>query len=146
VCVRCVCVVVCRSVVQCGAVQGGAVWCSGLQSVDQCAACVFAVCCSVLQCFVVCCSVSQCGAVVCRVWISLWTTNVAAWCSVMQFGTLKESQLEREGAMCVSLIEYRLFYRALLQKRPIVLRSLLIVANRTRRCHVCESNRISSLS
>jgi len=28
----------------------------------------------------------------------------------------------------VSLAEYRLFYRALLQKRPIILRSLLIVA------------------
>jgi len=28
----------------------------------------------------------------------------------------------------VSFTEYRLFYRALLQKRPIILRSLLIVA------------------
>ena len=28
----------------------------------------------------------------------------------------------------VSYVEYRLFYRALLQKRPIILRSLLIVA------------------
>ena len=28
----------------------------------------------------------------------------------------------------VSFAEYRLFYRALLQKRPIILRSLLIVA------------------
>jgi len=29
----------------------------------------------------------------------------------------------------VSFAEYRLFYRALLQKRPIILRSLLIVAS-----------------
>jgi len=28
----------------------------------------------------------------------------------------------------VSFAEYRLFYRALLQKRPVILRSLLIVA------------------
>ena len=28
----------------------------------------------------------------------------------------------------VSFAEYRLFYRALLQKRPIILRSLLVVA------------------
>jgi len=30
--------------------------------------------------------------------------------------------------LCVSFAEYRLFYRALLQKRPVILRSLLIVA------------------
>jgi len=42
----------------------------------------------------------------------------------------KEDEKEKEikEKVNVSFAEYRLFYRPLLQKRPIILRSLLIVA------------------
>jgi len=37
-------------------------------------------------------------------------------------------QLVSSLELCVSVAEYRLFHRVLLQKRPIIARSLLIVA------------------
>ena len=49
----------------------------------------------------------------------------------------------------VSFAEYRLFYRALLQKRPIILRSLIIVATPYYTCqtdeNVCQQLRTRSL-
>jgi len=41
--------------------------------------------------------------------------------------------------LSVSLAEYSLFYRALLQKRPVILRSLLIIATAYLVFYVCAS-------
>ena len=40
--------------------------------------------------------------------------------------------------LCVSFAEYSLFYRALLQKRPVIVRSLLIV--HTCMCHMYHTH------
>jgi len=74
-----------------------------------------------------CCSVMQCGAVCCSVlqWILksqhyshvIYIHYSMGW--LRWVGSLK---------LQVSFAEYSLFYRALLQKRPIILRRLLIVA------------------
>ena len=96
-CVRCVCVVVCRSVVQCGAVVCR-VWISVLRVFVQCVA-VF---CGVLQC-------------------------VAVWCSGLQ------SMDQFMDNKCCSVVQRDAVWY------------IEGVTTRTRRRHVCESNRISSL-
>ena len=87
-----------------------------------------AVCWIVLQCVAVCCSMLQC---------------VAVCCSVLQKRSARKSEkkenmhtrekygvamISRLLKINVSFAEYSPFYRALLQKRPIFLGSLLIVA------------------
>jgi len=81
-----------------------AVSCSALQCVVVCVVsrvrrCVV-LCCSELQCVAVCCSVLRSS--VCRLFTTGWLRLV---------GSLK---------LWVSFAEYSLFYRALLQKRPII--------------------------
>jgi len=81
-----------------------------------------AVCCSVLQCVAVCCSVLQCDAhhlMSAALCYHLVSAAVSAMGWLQLVGSLK---------LQVSFAEYRLFYRALLQKRPIILRSLRIEA------------------
>jgi len=138
------CVAVCCSVLQCVAVC-----CSALQytrhfCVLQCAA----VCCSIHVTFV-CCSVLQCVAVCCSIPVSFdiydnsyhvqfyrththqqeCTSNKSRF---HQIGFLSSTMgwLRLVGSLklYVSFAEYSLFYRALLQTRPIILRSLLIIA------------------
>jgi len=47
-----------------------------------------------------------------------------------QFSTMEWLRLVGSSRLHVSFAEYCLFYRALLQKRPVILRSLLIVATK----------------
>ena len=92
-----------------------------------------AVCCSVLQCVAVCCSVLHIAgacmpfrgllsffvSLICRFKLGLCLVwfHVTGWLQLV--GSLK---------LYLSLENVGLFCRALLQKRPIILRSLLIVA------------------
>ena len=107
------CVAVCCSVLQCVAVC-----CSVLQCVVVCCSvlkCV-AVCCSVLQCAAVCCSVLQCVAVRRSVFVTtIWSDM--GWLRLV--GSLK---------LQVSFAKEPYKRDDILQKRPIILRSLLIVA------------------
>jgi len=119
------------------------------------------VCCSVLQCFAVCCSVLQRVAVCCSV-----LQCVAVCYSVLQCGQnisqtkriltlfahlMRWLRLVGSSKLYVSFAEYSLFYRALLQKGPIILRSLLIVAKGTynfkeptnRSHHICHGTYVS---
>ena len=145
------CVAVCCSVLQCIAeccsvLQCVAVCCSVLQCVAVCCSvlqCV-AVCCSVLQSVEVCCSVLQCVAMCCRVWLAwmyAWYGNsyslstiqqcVAVCSSVLHHGwnaTMGWLRLVGCLKIYVSLQNIGLFCRSLLQKRPIFLSILLIVA------------------
>jgi len=127
------------SAVQCGAVSCSAVQCSAVQcSAIQCNA----VCCSASQCVAVRCSALQCVAVRCSA-----LQCVAVRCSALQCDAVRCSALQCDAVRCspwsllmgwlrlvgslkllISLAEYRLFNRALLQKRPIIWRSVLIVA------------------
>ena len=59
--------------------------------------------------------------------------DVYQMCDTHMYGTVYEYdmgslQLVGSSKLKVSFAEYHLFFRALLQKRPIILRSLLIVA------------------
>jgi len=99
----------------CSVLQCVAVCCSVLQCV--------AMCCSVLQCVAVCCNVLQCVAVCCSV---LRCVAVCAAHRLMRRALTPDTFISRKSQ--VSFAEHRLFYRALLQKRPIILRSLLIEA------------------
>ena len=90
-----------------------------------------AVCCSALQCVAVCCSVLQCVAVRCSalqcVAVRCSASQCLAVCSnLLLAGTsnVHTSSLSIHKLQ-VSFAEYSPFYRALLQKRPIILRSLL---------------------
>ena len=105
-------------VLQCGAawysvVQYGAVWCSALQR--------DAVRCSVVQLFqslsFLCHLFVISLSFLCHLFVVYISSTYMGWLHVV--GSLK---------LQVSFAEYRLFYRALLQKRPTILRSLLIVA------------------
>jgi len=111
-----------------------------------------AVCCSVLQCVAVCCSMLQCVVVCCSVlqrvvmrmlqcgakdfeWSPSRThfESVAVYCSALQYAAACCSVLQRVAVCCSVLqestfAECSLFYRALLQMRPIIWRDLLIVA------------------
>jgi len=125
------CVAVCCSVLQCVAVCCSVLQCVAVCcSVLQCAA----VCCSVLQCVTVCCSVLQC-ATVCRSVLNC-AAVVAACCSVLQCVVMCLAQENLMGwlrlvgpiKLQVSLTEYRLFYRALLHKRPVISSILLTEA------------------
>jgi len=87
-------------------------------SVLQCAA----VCCSVLQCVAVCYNVLQCVAS--RMHHCDMTHFILGSYSIYRVATI--SRLLQ--IICL-FAEYSLFCRALLQKRPVILRSLLIVAN-----------------
>ena len=112
-----------------------AVRCSVLQYVAECCSVLqyvayVAVCCSVLsrvrqiadryllQCVAVCCSMSQCVAACCSM-----LQHVAACCSVLQCVAVCVRLLidicHALLTMGLSCAEYRLFYRVLLQKRPI---------------------------
>jgi len=71
-----------------------------------------------LQCVSVCCSVLQCVAVCCSERTSMTALQEFGMGWLRLVGSLK---------LQVSFAEYSLFYRALLPKRPIILRSLLIV-------------------
>ena len=57
-------------------------------------------------------------------------TRVSRWASSSMVGQMCRRWLRLVGSLKleVSFAEYRLFYRAVLQKRPIILRSQLIVA------------------
>ena len=77
-----------------------------------------AVCCSVLQCVAVCCSVLQCVAV-CRVKegaARCWS-QLLFYCVHCHLGW---PRLVGSIELKVSSAEYRFFYRALSQKRPII--------------------------
>ena len=74
-------VVVCCSLVQCGAVSCSVISFMHPASVDLSAFCC--VCCSVLQRVAVCCSVVWCHAVSCSV-----LQCGAVWCSVVQCGAV----------------------------------------------------------
>ena len=103
--------VVCCSVLQCVVVC-----CSVLQCVDV--AIHNAICCNVLQCVVVCRSVSQCVAV-CRS-----VMPRIAVCGIV-YGVATTSRLFK----IICLFCKQPYKRdGILQKRPIILRSLLIVA------------------
>jgi len=87
-------------------------------SVAQCVA----VCCSVLQCVAVCCSVLQC---------------VAVWCSVLplieldlllRLASYGVATISRHLKIMVSCANEPYKRDYILQKRTIILRSLLIVA------------------
>ena len=84
-----------------------------------------AVCCSVLQSVAVCCSVLQCVAVCCSVLQCVAVCSSMLQCVPQTKGGATISRLLK---MMFSFAEYSLFYWALLQKRRIILRSLLIVA------------------
>jgi len=132
---------VCCSVLQCVAVccsvlQHIAAYCSVLQCIAVCCKCI-AVCCSVLQCITVCCSVLQClrgakstsGACESQhtnglVQIALVTAHkwISSNCCIIEWlhvvGSLK---------LYVSFTKEPYKRHVILQKRPIILRSLLIV-------------------
>jgi len=122
-------------------------------NVLQCAA----VCCSMMQCDAMCCSVLQCVAVCCSVlllakckYIYIYAHTHAHVCICInvyvhaymyilhtyyihthvywQVHTMGWLRLVRSIKLQVSFAEYSLFYRALLQKRPIILSILLIEA------------------
>jgi len=130
------CVAVCCSVLQC---ECAAVCCSVLQCVLQ-LQCV-AVCCSVLQCVAVCCSVSQC--VVLRMctqsqpsdhaeerWsfaaaAARFSVNIAQTSAHIHIGWLRLVVLLK---LQVSLVKEPYKRDYILQKRPIISRSLHIVA------------------
>jgi len=91
------------------------------------------VCCSVLQCVAVCCSVLQCVAVRCSVLqcdtpFVLVTWLIHTWHVSKIICDMEWLRLVGFLKLYVSFAEYRLLYTALFQKRPIILRSLLIVA------------------
>jgi len=73
-----------------------------------------------LQCAAVCCSVVQRGAAWCSV-----LQHVAVCCIVLTMGWLR---LVGSLKLQASFAEYNLFCKALLRKRPVILRSLVIVA------------------
>ena len=102
------CVAVCCSVSLWQRYKDMAMCCGVLQCVLQCVAVCVALC--VAVCVGVCCSVLQCVA-------------LAAMKDMHGVATIS-----RLLKLQVSFAEYRLFYRALLQKRPIILSSLLIAA------------------
>jgi len=109
--------------------EGAAVSCSELQYVAVCCSvlqCV-AVCCSVLQCVAVCCSVLQCVAQKCRVLHHLITehTNTIGNIASPDMGWLR---LVGSLKLWVSFAKELYERDYTLQKRPIILRILLIVA------------------
>jgi len=118
------CVAVCRSVSQCVAVSRSVSQCVAVcRSVSQCVA----VWCSVSQCVAVCCSVSQCVAV-CR---------SMSWHSVplIQARAFFNSKLYMGWLRSVGSLKLWVSYANepykrdhILHKRPIILRSVLIVA------------------
>jgi len=79
---------------------------------------VGAVCCSVLQCVAVCCSVLQCVAVRCSV------LQCVSWMGTAYGGATLSRLLQIIGLFC----RISSLYRALLQKRPIILRYIIIEA------------------
>ena len=133
-------------VLQCG--QCVAVCCSALQCV--------AVRCSVLQCIAVCCSALQCVAVCnlmslvrkavqrqryllshlqlllrCRVHTDFFARLQHAQPDFLQNDILCDYGMATISRLLKNIglfAEYGVFYRAFLQKRPTILRSLLIVA------------------
>jgi len=122
------CVAVCCSVLQCVAVCCS-VYESPLHPPASCAhSKIWVMCCSVLQCVAVCCSVLQCVAVCCSV------LQCVALCSLQRLrhhrvcSTMGWLRLVGSIKLQVSFAEYSLFYRALLQKRPIIWSILLTVA------------------
>ena len=100
---------------------------------ESCHACrhlCVAVCCSMSQCIAVCCSVLQCVALCCSMWQWAYTEHVPSLeqvcvCLCAGMGWLR---LVVSSKLQVSFAEYWLLYTALLQKRPIILRSLLVIA------------------
>jgi len=78
-----------------------------------------AVCCRVLQCVAVCCSVLQCVAVCCSVLMIVRVNHSESY---------RVATISRPLKLEVFFAEYSLCHRALLQKRPIIQRSPLIVA------------------
>ena len=107
------CVAVCCSVLQCAAVC-----CSVLQRV--------AVCCSVLQYAAVCCSVLQCVAVCCNCHLHLQRLTSSVSDSIgISMGWLR---LEGSFKLWVSFAKEPCKRDYILQKRPITLKSLQIVA------------------
>jgi len=141
-----VCVAVCCSVLQCVAVCCTVVYCDALcctmlqcvavcRSVSQCVA----VCRSASQCVAVCRSVSQCVAVCCS--SAVHTTSSAALTTTMRL--LGSPWVSSQGpfnygvATISRLLEIHIYvsfakepYKRdyVLQKRAIILRSLLLVA------------------
>ena len=80
-------------------------------------------CCSVSLCVAVCCSALQCVVLQCCV------PHVCAMKVSLQCQLALGTSMHAHTRMCISMsfAEYRLFHRTLLQKRPIILRSLLHV-------------------
>jgi len=136
------------------------VCCSLLQSVAECCSVLqlgghshepsrgCEVCCSVLQCVAVCCSVLQCSAVCCSV-----LQCVAAWCSHELSGCSQVSNmcvcvsytymgwLRLVGSLKLQVSFAKEPYKRddILQKRPIILSSLLMVATPYQCVAVCCS-------
>jgi len=73
--------------------------------------------------FIILCALCMCAYFVC-----MCTYDFYVIIPVERTGGMRCLRLVGSIKMWVSFAEYRLFYRALLQTRPIILRSLLIVA------------------
>ena len=109
------CVAVCGSVWQCAAVCYSVSLCVAVCFGIVCGSvCCRNVCCSVLQCVAVCCSVVQCVAVCCSLLLTHSRYGVATTSRLLKIiGLFCERALKRDY---------------ILQKRPLILRSLRIVA------------------
>jgi len=100
---------------------------------------VLARCCCVVRCYVVqsvavCCSVLQ-RVAVCSIARPVARRSLQGVAAISQkflpssnLLTMVWLRLVGSLKLLVSFAEYSLFYRALLQKRPIIFRSLLIIA------------------
>ena len=92
----------------------------------QCVA-VRCMCCSMLQCvhFVTPTIIHNCRTTACNT-----PQHTATHCNALQHTACGMGWLRLVGCLklYISFAEHRHFYRALLQKRPIILRSLLVVA------------------
>jgi len=120
------CVAVWCSVLQCVAVCCGVLWCVAL---------CCSVCCSVLQCVAVCCSALQRVAVCCSALqcVAVQSSgSVVGCCSMLHFFYifLAMGWLRWVGSLKLKVPFAKEPYKRddILQKRPIILRSLLIVA------------------
>ena len=82
-----------------------------------------------------CCSVLQCVAVCCSAPVSRVHWRRAAY---------EKVSTPHHTAKNIRESEYRLFYRALLKKRPVILRSLLIKATLYKKVSTAHQNAIKS--
>jgi len=141
-CVATYCSVLPHIAVCCSMLQCVAACCSVLQHVAVCSRmlqCV-AACCSVLQHVAACCSILQYVAG-CHSTLQYARSTYVYICALQGGAELAMGWLRFVGSLKrnISFAEHSLFYRALLQKRPIILRSLLIVA--TPYVYMCVAGR-----